>query len=744
MNFILKENLEKFKKPKWLFILLTASIIFAVATLSLITLGGVNITIGVILITVSALVFFISSKSYLLILLAVLPVLELNVFISRSSSFFLGTEDLSILSVVYLKLILLTICFVVSRKGKQVKKLSIFKPLVIFSIFILLNLIVLSPNHWFGLRQLLRLFGWLSLILLVAGHVRKREDINYLLIAALCGLTFPLLGAVWSLVTGARTGLLLGAGYGVYEISGWYPVGHSLPKILFSLFPWVVFAFFISKKKNSLYYFLLISVLLVSILYCYSRTAWVGVFVFLFVFLFLGTMCKRKKYIYFSLSLFAILIVFVFVNFGSVVQRSPDIITPYFFSKLAEVSSNEGRFLDQRVTMLSKNHVEDLNELQLGTVVAQSVIGQTLGIETDNNHRLQADLITELRGSDESFNRVIVYYNYDESGEYKDNNFADAVTVTPTYLQLPNGELNDFKTMVVMSKEIRTLTYTTTSNITGVTIYHVSSTNDVGIGDGTLQYNRATNTLTWRAPSGVAGRPITLYKDGKFQVFDTDRAKFASVLVNMANLPETDQTDIVEMAVLDGQTQAITLATEVLWQSKSLIASDSSEVDINHFVFVPFMLKNEMTRYATSISEVGSGRIGVWLVLLNKWVDSSYFNKIFGHGIVVVPEILGQDYGAHNDYIDLLIETGLVGLLLYSWILITILKELFLFLKKATGNYCLSLAYCSLALFVAFISMSLFEAHAYAQVPQLYIAAFMGIALGASKNLLYYGDEQQN
>lgn len=461
--------------------------------------GYSNVWAGIIVTIIFALVYFISPRSYLLLILPLLSMFELDIFITRSSLFFLGLKTFNIISLIYLELIFFGVLYFITNKRVHLQRLSFFLPLLLFSIFITLNLVFLSPDQWSGLRQWLRLMGWISLFFMVAVHVQERNDIRKFINIAAIGLVLPLLGAIWSLVTGQRTGLWLARDYGVYEIQGWYPPAHTLAKILFALFPYVIFLALVSNTRKVLY-LILGGCVFVAIFYTYARTAWVGLFVFFAAFLILGIIRRKKKYIYLTLFSLVLASILFSVNIESVVQRNPDFLSPGF-----------------------------------------------------------------LKGS------FVTKYLFNE--------------------------------------------------------------------------------------------PAVLKKPAAFNGWYGGR------------------------------------------------------------------------RYAKSISEMGSGRVGVWETLLKNWSNASLKDKLLGQGIYSVPGILNEGYGAHNDYIDLLVETGLLGLTLYLWFLIVVFKRLLLFLRKSMDEYYKSLACCSIALFFSFIFMSMFEAHIYAQSSQLYIVGFIGIAIGASENL---------
>ena len=105
--------------------------------------------------------------------------------------------------------------------------------------------------------------------------------------------------------------------------------------------------------------------------------------------------------------------------------------------------------------------------------------GRPLEEWTDANHLLH-DSFSEKSGySDNFFNRIVFYYDYDESGNDKEENFESAYIVADASSQ-DATQWNEVKSKVIKSKWIRSFTYTQAVNITGVVLYHVSRINGAG------------------------------------------------------------------------------------------------------------------------------------------------------------------------------------------------------------------------------------------------------------------------
>lgn len=99
----------------------------------------------------------------------------------------------------------------------------------------------------------------------------------------------------------------------------------------------------------------------------------------------------------------------------------------------------------------------------------------------------------------------------------------------------------------------------------------------------------------------------------------------------------------------------------------------------------------------------GSGRIERYKDVLRLIRDEENRGKlIFGHGYRTVETSLGESSSAHNDFLEVLYDFGLLGLIAYSLIHISLIKRI-LFLKRNnisyTGGYLMS--------YVVFLIMSM-------------------------------------
>ncbi|MBI5237705.1 MAG: hypothetical protein HY887_04710 [Deltaproteobacteria bacterium] len=223
-------------------------------------------------------------------------------------------------------------------------------------------------------------------------------------------------------------------------------------------------------------------------------------------------------------------------------------------------------------------------------VFAPPVPGNTPEEWTDAAHILHGTLSLKSGYKDGFYNRVVVYYDYDESNSDKEENFESAVISVDAGSQ-DATQWNEVKSKVVKSKWIRTRTYAQPVNVTGVHLYHVSRNNGAGAGTLTFTYNAAGPTLQWTASGDTIGVAEKITKDGKFQIFSADKTKYIRVIVTTASLPASNKTDSIGITALSGDTFAATLAQKLLSRYRDPAATVSFEVDINNVAYNSAFIK---------------------------------------------------------------------------------------------------------------------------------------------------------
>ncbi|MBI1913028.1 MAG: hypothetical protein HYS21_13660 [Deltaproteobacteria bacterium] len=279
-------------------------------------------------------------------------------------------------------------------------------------------------------------------------------------------------------------------------------------------------------------------------------------------------------------------------------------------------------WLFDRIITEPKEANEYLNELQIETnsfivhdgekitfkVFAPPVPGQSVEEWTENHNILDGSLSMKSGYKDNFYNRIIVYFDYDESGDEKESNFEAAVIAADTASQ-DVSQWNEISTKTIKSKWIRTRTYTLPVNLTGIKIYHASRTN--GTGSGTITFNKAANTLQWTAPNGSIGEVVVLSKDGKYQLFDADKTKYIRVIATTAELPLFDASDSIVFTLIKGEESAIALASKLLNRYCQPAATVSLEIDINNVAYDSRFIKPTDLKDITT-SEAFEKGVGSW------------------------------------------------------------------------------------------------------------------------------------
>ena len=197
---------------------------------------------------------------------------------------------------------------------------------------------------------------------------------------------------------------------------------------------------------------------------------------------------------------------------------------------------------------------------------------------TDGNAILDGSLSVKSGYRDTFYTRIVFYYDYDEDGNNKTESYS-RVNITLDTSAEASTQWDESGTLEIKSKWIRTLAYTQASNVSGVTIYHTSTSNDVGA--GTLAYTASTNIVTWTPPGDVIGLPVKLNKDGKYQVFGSDTTKSIRIVVETASLPVSDKSDTITISSLNGTALASSLGKKLLQRHRDPVPSVNFTVDIN-------------------------------------------------------------------------------------------------------------------------------------------------------------------
>jgi hypothetical protein len=221
--------------------------------------------------------------------------------------------------------------------------------------------------------------------------------------------------------------------------------------------------------------------------------------------------------------------------------------------------------------------IQDGEKISL-TYFGPPVPGQSVPLWTDEDTIDKDSLSVDSGYSDKHFNRIIFAYDYDEDGEDKFDSYSK-VNINIDAASQSSSEWDEVKTKTVKSRWIKSIAYTDAVDITGVDLYHASAANDIG--DGTLTYDFASNTLSYKSPGGVAGPTVTLSKNGKYQLFDVDTTKYIRVVVTLASLPSSNKADTITISALSGELFANTAGNRLLKRYRDPVPQANFSVDIN-------------------------------------------------------------------------------------------------------------------------------------------------------------------
>lgn len=283
-----------------------------------------------------------------------------------------------------------------------------------------------------------------------------------------------------------------------------------------------------------------------------------------------------------------------------------------------------GGWAFDRVLTEPKAVDEYLNELQTETnsfiihdgekisykVFAPPVPGSAPEEWTDNTHILSGSLSQKAGYKDGFYNRIVVYYDYDESGSDKEANFEAAVIASDAASQ-GAGQWAEISSKVVKSKWMRSRTYSQPVNAAGVVIYHCSRNNGTGTGVLTYTYAAGGSTLQWTAPGGSIGTAVKVTKDGKYQIFDADTTKYIRVIVTLASLAGSNKTDNIAITALGADTFAAALAQKLLNRYRDPASTVALDIDINNVAFGGVFIKPTDLKDITSDEAVEKG-VSAW------------------------------------------------------------------------------------------------------------------------------------
>lgn len=126
------------------------------------------------------------------------------------------------------------------------------------------------------------------------------------------------------------------------------------------------------------------------------------------------------------------------------------------------------------------------------------------------------------------------------------------------------------------------------------------------------------------------------------------------------------------------------------------------------------------TRFSEMSEDGGSHRDRIWLYTLAGYQNSPTINKIIGNGHYKVSS-LGQSTAAHNDFLEVLYDYGVIGIIIYLIIHIMVIKRL-RYLRKNKSPF----ANSYMVMWIIFFVMSLVSILIVQQRYLIYMAVFWG------------------
>ena len=112
-----------------------------------------------------------------------------------------------------------------------------------------------------------------------------------------------------------------------------------------------------------------------------------------------------------------------------------------------------------------------------------------------------------------------------------------------------------------------------------------------------------------------------------------------------------------------------------------------------------------LLRFENISTDQGSGRLRIWQMILSSYASSTPLHKVFGHGIHAVPNFIhpaNKYIFAHNSYIEYLFDLGIVGVVLLSLIVLSMIVFLIrLIVEKNKFAPTAAFAVCIIVVFSA-------------------------------------------
>jgi hypothetical protein len=136
-----------------------------------------------------------------------------------------------------------------------------------------------------------------------------------------------------------------------------------------------------------------------------------------------------------------------------------------------------------------------------------------------------------------------------------------------------------------------------------------------------------------------------------------------------------------------------------------------------------------------------SHRVSIWVGNLDYFFyKSTFLEKLFGNGFDVNDKILrfvgpnriGASIEEHNNFLTLLMNTGICGLFLYYFFIFMLFRESFKLLRRTKDMYLKNLAQVFISILFAYVIMGLFTHMIWKIHYQYYFASLAGLIVAAN------------
>jgi O-antigen ligase len=88
------------------------------------------------------------------------------------------------------------------------------------------------------------------------------------------------------------------------------------------------------------------------------------------------------------------------------------------------------------------------------------------------------------------------------------------------------------------------------------------------------------------------------------------------------------------------------------------------------------------SRISSSADDEGSGRLDIYKEVIKLQSESTIDSWVIGHGHNTVTRFVSGGFSAHNDWLEVLFDYGLIGIVLYSCFYLLLLRKIFQLLKQ--------------------------------------------------------------